>query len=82
MRRAYRPAGAGLLAAFFSFAKMTCRITNMIHGYARVSTDGQSLDAHAEQLSAAPVARRCFANGERGQDRSRAATTPRLNSNV
>ena len=37
----------------FSVAEIRCRLIPMIYGYARVSTDGQSVDAQVRQLRAA-----------------------------
>jgi DNA invertase Pin-like site-specific DNA recombinase len=42
-----------LITLGFSGAEIWCRITPMKYGYARVSTDGQSIDAQVRQLKAA-----------------------------
>jgi len=41
----------------------------MIYGYARVSTDGQSLDTQVKQLRAAGAQKVLSGNGERRADR-------------
>jgi hypothetical protein len=46
-----------LIASGFSGAEIRCRIIPMNYGYARVSTDGQSIDARVRQ------ARRAMASG-------------------
>jgi hypothetical protein len=61
-----------LITLGFSGAEFRCRITPTKYGYARVSTDGQSIDAQVRQLRAAgaPGVPR---DGKRHEDRSRPA---------
>jgi DNA invertase Pin-like site-specific DNA recombinase len=42
-----------LIFQVFFVAKLWCKKAPMIYGYARVSTDGQSVDAQVKQLRAA-----------------------------
>jgi hypothetical protein len=45
-----------LITVGFSGAKIRCRLIPMKYAYARVSTDGQSIDAQVRQLKAAAKA--------------------------
>jgi hypothetical protein len=49
----YRTNIRPLITLGFSGAEIRCRITPMKYGYARVSADGQSIDAQVRQLKAA-----------------------------
>ena len=53
----------------FFVAEFRCIIAAMIYGYARVSTDGQSVDAQVKQLREAGAERVFPRDGERGQIR-------------
>src|SRR5271169_4209367 len=71
-RSRFKPAIARLCRGLrFSGAEIRCKIAPMKYGYARVSTDGQSIDAQVRQLKAAD-ARQVFREVASGAKTNRA----------